>query len=295
MKPFLAIVTYIKAMMTNTFNAADAVVSHYCDEIIVISAYVFGIFIASVCCPQRASATTLIVIIDKPNNTIILAADSKETPAGPAVPSEQRPPVCKIAVGPNCGFGLAGRVRGAFVKYDLPETASEACESDLSISQIAETFASNARGPLEKEFSLLKKYSPAEFAQLIKEKGDFAGAVFAGMEDGQVNAFARGFRISETGSLEPDDRDTTQLPDAQITMGQSEKISDYHTAHPKWYQEAISDGGLAKLAEYMIGLEIAERPDMVGPPISILELNHSALLVNPNGVIAHWIKPGVCN
>jgi hypothetical protein len=58
-------------------------------------------------------------------------------------------------------------------------------------------------------------------------------------------------------------------------------ITDYMKRNTTWYEM----GSFSRIAKDLIQIEINAKPDIVGPPVSILTIGNRGM---------QWIDPGVC-
>ena len=67
-----------------------------------------------------------------------------------------------------------------------------------------------------------------------------------------------------------------------LQVGQTKAVDEYEAAHPFWSQDMAP----ADLVKMLVGIEIQQEPQLVGPPIAVLE-------GRPSGW--RWIDPGLCH
>lgn len=178
---------------------------------LIVSPYIIWIFVALVwACSSEA--TTIVVFIDPAHPRIILGADGlKSIRYGVQQPTVS-PEVCKIVKAADCAVALTGQasidavelrdnVPIGKLKYDLFDTARRACEVQGPLHVKADAFITMSRKVVEQAASFLQVYAPDMYEKV--KVGEFICAIFVGVENGKLVMFVRGFRIADSGSLQP--------------------------------------------------------------------------------------------
>lgn len=287
MKPFFAIVAHVDIMIGNVFNIVIP-----SQRKLIVATHVSWLSI-TLLLSTSVYATTIVAITDKNYNRIIIAADSMATVNGVKIATESIQ-LCKLVVMSGCVFGIAGAILNPSQSYDLQAMASNACAFSGDLQEKADFFEHTSEEPIRKYLSFVKVNDRQYFGEVTGQRMDFAGAIFAGMQDRQVNVFERAFIAHADGSLETDNKDTLAGTVGVNSLGVNDRIHGYLTTHPQWYKDALGENGMEELARKFISFGIKDRPDIVGPPISILEIDHSVLLADPNAITIRWIEPGAC-
>jgi hypothetical protein len=68
---------------------------------------------------------------------------------------------------------------------------------------------------------------------------------------------------------------------SHFVLGENDAITDYMKRNTTWYEM----GSFSRIAKDLIQIEINAKPDIVGPPVSILTIGNRGM---------QWIDPGVC-
>jgi hypothetical protein len=106
--------------------------------------------------------------------------------------------------------------------------------------------------------------------------------IFAGFHQSKPMIGIKSFFLDPVGSL---GEQTTTLPDEAgnhvAFSGEKEAIKRYTARIPTWYDSS----DLFALVRKLIGMEIADQPAKVGPPISVLEIRATGY---------RWLEPGKC-
>ena len=213
-----------------------------------------------------ALSTTLIAMLDRKNNRIILAADSYSIHSARKSTRE-----CKIRVVENehCAFGVSGVAevqapdQGLISIYDM---ATIACKSPGDLRHKADTFMEIARNKVAIMASLIRTNEPARFAKLLKQPQGIVTVLFAGINQGQLDILLRGFRVQPDGHL-PEVSESIG-GDALLIAGIGKEISSYTRSHPTW-----SEAGYVTAARKFVQIEIKAEPRMVKPPVTVVEMN----------------------
>ena len=253
--------------VSTQFSVAPGMVVHtWC----VISVLLFA---------ASASATSVLALIDKKHHRVVLAADSLLVFTRAGKTAE----VCKIIAQPGCTFMMAGLFDKEYPVFHLKELAEQACALPGDLAHRADAFLDIAKDPVTEVASYLRQNEPQFYAETVSRNGgEFVIVAFAGTQNGKSVIFARGFKLGSDGSIVPLNRNVTE-DNAGIGFfaGSNEHIAAYVTANKKWQKmDRIA------AARKFIQLEIDAHPDGVGPPISILTIDHLDR--------QKWVSPGVC-
>lgn len=236
-------------------------------------------------------ATSIVAV--RNNDEIVIGSDSKTTltPAGIGVGGQGNISKCKIVQAGNLFFASAGSAGTGTVglrgdvdpEYDLKEI-------------IAEELRGNGR--ISDKVSSLEKVLAANLIMIAEEARRDNAAFFlarfarypvhtfivGGLDEGELVLMVRTFRlmISPSGSLSFEIGRFTCPGDCQqtgitILEGQTEAIRKYLLQHTLYLYYADPVTAVRDL----VGLEIAEAPSSVGPPIDILRLTKKG---------AEWIQ-----
>ena len=228
--------------------------------------------------PINTSATTLVAIVNQKGHKIILATDGlvRHELTGA---SKQ----CKLVTLPNCVFGMDGFYANTSPRFDLTELAKAACNSTGPLQSKADYFLRLATNPIVNIVRYKYETDPDYYRRTFLGK-PVAEVLFAGYDEGFLSVFARGFVMDNTGSISTETDQISDKPgsDRAFFAGVNEDILAYIHSHPSW--ETMGDVAAARK---FVMIEIQAHPDLVGPPISILE-------ISPPGA-ARWIEYGKCH
>ena len=236
----------------------------------IVSAFVFLL------CSSSVAWTTSIVATVR-GDELAIAADSL------LVEPNGREEICKIHRVEQLYFATAGLLRKAEAGFFLDQLAKEACARGHDPDGAASRFRELVSEPLIKTMAYSKQHNPQRY------KRDYLGrpAVASGVFVGYANQRPR--IVMETFGLDPAGRlrvTGIALPDATgrnvLQVGQTRADDDYELSHPSW----AGDLAPAELVKRLVEIEIRNEPQLVGPPISVLDALPSRW---------RWIEPGLCH
>ncbi len=178
-------------------------------------------------------------------------------------------------------------MEGLFYKeypvFHLQELAEQACGLPGDLRHKADAFLDIARDPLMAVALYLPQNEPEFFAELTNSNGgELIMVVFAGPDAGNASIFARGYKLDANGAITPVSLDVSESNNgAGFFGGANQEIAAYLKKHPHWDSE-----DKVKAARKFVELEIKAHPQWVGPPVSVLSINHLDQ--------QKWVSPGVC-
>jgi hypothetical protein len=231
--------------------------------------------------PGDLCRATSIVAIRVPG-LIVIAADSAGTFEGRNKPSSTKP-VCKIYQSGGMFFAVAGFVDDPVTHFNVAHIVIEAARGGGSIRDKAEASASRLKWMIPREMPTLKADDPTEYSKMTSGKEDFTSILFFGLENGQVVAVGFGLKVaaSQNARLKvvPSWRSCPGVDCSAngmyvFTLGKHDAIDRFYASNPP------SSYVVWDRAEFLVGLEIAEFPESVRPPIDVLKVDSEG---------AHWI------
>jgi hypothetical protein len=226
-----------------------------------------------------APATTVVALIDRWHHRVVVAADSLllYKVAGTSTQT------CKIITKPGCTFGMAGLFYKEYPVFHLQELAEQACAVPGDLHQKADAFLDVSKDPVMDVAKYLQQNEPDFYGELTNSNGgELIMVVFAGPQAGSPAIFARGYKLDTNGDLVPVSLDVNENNNgAGFFGGANQQIAAYLKAHPNWQQMDT-----VKAARQFVQMEIKARPDWVGPPISVVSINHLDQ--------QKWANAGVC-
>ncbi len=224
-------------------------------------------------------ATTVLALIDKKHHRVVLAGDSLLH----YKLADESVPMCKLVATPGCTFGMAGLLYKQYPAFQLKELADQACNLNGDLLHRADAFLDIAREPVTAVASYLRQNERRFYTELLNNSGgEFVIVIFAGTQKGQSAIFARGFKLAADGGIQPLSVDVTE--DQQgigFFAGANQEIAAYVKANKKWQKM-----DKVAAARKFVQLEIDAHPAWVGPPVSILTVNHLDQ--------EKWVSKGVC-
>jgi hypothetical protein len=234
--------------------------------------------------PSTARATTTLAIVDQKHNQMIVASDSLRLTSNGIISVTSQ--VCKILVGPNCIFSVAGYVSNSSTNFDLDKLGNEACHEAGTITDKANVFDKLADKPAD-YVQYIRETAPESYENM--KKHGVASAIFLGRENEHFTICLRDFTVRESGvdvhwtNFE----DTTAGIVPFVAIGTAELFKAYKETHKNWV-----DHETVSLARFLVQLEIDAHPNEVSPPISILKVTPQS--GEANGIKTDWIEKGEC-
>ncbi len=224
-----------------------------------------------------AAATTVVALIDHRHHRVVLAADSLIGRYYAKTTDQE----CKLIVEPGCAFAMAGFLDKPDPYFHLRDLGEQACQSQGTLKEQADLFLEIAKDPVSSMAQYLHDNEPQFYNRFSNNGGEFSVVVFAGEENGKPLAYARGFKVASDGSATPFSSDITGTGATGYFAGATDHIATYLKATPNWgHMDAVA------LARKLVDLEIAAHPNEVGPPVTILTVDHKGK--------QKWINQGIC-
>jgi hypothetical protein len=144
--------------------------------------------------PSTARATTTLAIVDQKHNQMIVASDSLRLTSNGIISVTSQ--VCKILVGPNCIFSVAGYVSNSSTNFDLDKLGNEACHEAGTITDKANVFDKLADKPAD-YVQYIRETAPESYENM--KKHGVASAIFLGRENEHFTICLRDFTVRESG------------------------------------------------------------------------------------------------
>jgi hypothetical protein len=230
---------------------------------------------------QRVSAQTTIVAI-RASNGIIIASDSlqKIIIPGPDAPAKSiRQSVCKIYQLGNIFYAASGLLSNPKTGFDVDKVIAESFQKDADIADNASRFEKEIQKSLKEALENVKIESPNYFEQSIYS-GDIVQILIAGIENNVPILVVLGFTV--VSSLHEPVRIETSKGGCKgytceqelflIAAGKHDALDRYVYNNPN-----IWNTSLINAARRLVELEIADKPEDVGPPVDILFIGLSQI------------------
>jgi hypothetical protein len=234
--------------------------------------------ISSLVLSVPALGTTVVALIDKHHHRVVLAADSLVGRYYAKTTGQS----CKLIVKPDCAFAMAGFLDKPDPYFHLQDLADAACQIQGTLKDQANGFLDIATDPVTSMAQYLHDNESQFYSSTFSRNGgEFSFVVFVGTEHGKAVAYARGFKVASDGSVTVVSHDITGTGASGFFAGVTDHIATYLKATPNWaHMDTVA------LARKLIGLEIEAHPNEVGPPITILTVDHKGK--------QKWINEGIC-
>lgn len=224
----------------------------------------------------RVEATSLVALVDRSNNKLVIAADCRVNRDSGSVSK------CKIIVEPDCVAAIAGLYDVEATGFHLRQLVHAACHEPGNLRSKAEAFLRISTKPYEQAVLSIRDGEPVKSAQTIANKP--TEVVFAGIQDGHIALFVRGLVADSAGNISVERFESTAPSYARtgFFLGLNGHIRAYVKAHPNWAKEDD-----LKLAHQFVEMEAEAHPDLAGLPISELQIDKDGHV--------HWLDKGACD
>jgi len=227
-----------------------------------------------------ALANTTVVIVRSPEE-IVIAADSKRS--DPADPTRHREE-CKIIRLQSFVYVTTGLVEEENTGLNVPLLAIEVSKTNQKLSRKVEELEQRVSDDLLKTHGEIRLNNPRLYER-VSESISGTNIIIAGLESGVPRLFERMFNIVWTRNTDVEVRIWKRDCPNGINCDREEGFSAYgqtdairlFLANKATFWEAGFVEGARKLVE----LEIADKPEQVGPPIDIVRIDKRG---------SHWIQ-----
>jgi hypothetical protein len=220
-------------------------------------------------------ATTVITIVD--SDRIIMGADALERASISGSPA-----ICKIHREHGFFFATVGLFLKRETGFDAVELARKACRETEDIHAVPDILGVLAREPVRKALAYSQRHDPLVYKRDYKGHAVFE-VIFAGFLQSKPTIGIKSFYLDRMGELR---EQTITLPDNAgnrvAFSGEREAIKRYTSRTLNWYDT----GDLFGVVRKLIGVEIADQPEKVGPPISVVEIRATGY---------RWLQSGKCS
>ena len=208
------------------------------------------------------------------NDSVIVGADSKTSRDG----TREIGRMCKIVLVDGYAAAMAGHLGDAATGFDAAALIRRALSNSGHLALKVQSFEQLIRPALQKSLDYGRKNAPLLFASTYVGKKALQ-TIFVTAEGGKPIMMVSIFRVTEEGELTLDER--KELGPGQVyVFGENGAISKYQTATKNWNAaEPI------EIVRKFLEIESNEKPDLVGPPFSILQMTSTG---------QHWSAPGLC-
>jgi|HubBroStandDraft_5_1064220.scaffolds.fasta_scaffold51389_3 hypothetical protein len=163
-------------------------------RLVICAHLLWGLIAVTQIHPSTARATTTLAIVDQKHNQMIVASDSLRLTSNGIISVTSQ--VCKILVGPNCIFSVAGYVSNSSTNFDLDKLGNEACHEAGTITDKANVFDKLADKPAD-YVQYIRETAPESYENM--KKHGVASAIFLGRENEHFTICLRDFTVRESG------------------------------------------------------------------------------------------------
>jgi hypothetical protein len=208
---------------------------------------------------------TSIAIIAK-ENQIAAAADSKILLGRDRFSSTD----CKIKQFEDIFFAIAGHRREVLSNFDAIYIAMEACKTTSNIADRMSKFELLIKPALFNMLWVNQRKDPSYFESNLLDK-TILQAAFFGFERGAPYLFTRSYKCKLASGrivIDVESQGCLSQCDMLAVLGKSRAIEQYIIRTPAYKKKPS-----VELAQELVELEIADEPNIVGPPIDILQIS----------------------
>ena len=266
-KPALGVITHIDVAQIGTFDFCSSFQVEIRDlPSFTISPHVLKWFFLCWALSFSWSAQATTILVYWTGDTIVIGADSLIGEAGVPVLG------CKIIESNGIFFAFDGLTANTVVGFDSNRSTREASKSNVGLSDKVKRFDSLVRGPLIKAITLNRDRHDPAYVEWLKGDPVFQG-VFAAIENSKLSLVVVQYLWTESGGLRTRIADNliNRIPIGFgfIPSGAKEGITTESAG------VMIKKHGIVEAFRQMIQGQINLFPDLVGPPISILEFKRN--------------------
>jgi hypothetical protein len=208
---------------------------------------------------------TAIAIMAK-GKQIAAAADSKILITRGRIESTD----CKIKQVGNVFFAIAGHRREELSDFDAIYIATEACNTANNIQDRIIKFETMMKPALYNLLWVSRKKAPSYYESSLRDKM-IVQVAFFGFERGSPYLYVRSYKDQSTSSqvgLQVERKECLGRCDMLAILGKSRAAEKYLIQTP-----SLSKKPLIDLVKSLVELEIEDEPEIVGPPIDLLQLS----------------------
>jgi hypothetical protein len=214
--------------------------------------------------PGYVTTGTAIAIVAK-SDQIAAAADSKVLLGPDRISSSD----CKIKQCEDALFAIAGHRRVELTDFDAIYIATEACRTTNNIADRMSKFETLIEAALSNMLRASRQRDRIYFEINLRDKTVLQAAFF-GFERGSPYLNVRSYKCRMSSGqvvVEVERQGRQSQCDMLTILGESRAIEQYVSQTPSYKKRPPIE-----LVKEFVGLEIADKPGVVGPPIDVLQI-----------------------
>jgi hypothetical protein len=214
--------------------------------------------------PRFITTGTAIAIIAKADQ-IAAAADSKIILGRNRLSSSD----CKIKQFDDHFFAIAGHRREELSNFDAIYIATEVSRLTDNAAERVSKFETLINGPLFNMLRITRLKDPSYFESNLHNK-TILQAAFFGFERGSPYLYVRSYRCKTSSGrimIDVERQECVAQCDLLAILGKSRAVEKYVSQTADYKKRPPTE-----LVRKFVELEIADEPDIVGPPIDILQI-----------------------
>jgi hypothetical protein len=227
---------------------------------------------------QSAGGTAGVAIFTP--DRAVLAVDSRVTLTDGRA-SRRGADECKIQSAGRFQLALAGLYDHAETKFDAWRLAEQAAAGAPSVAEAAARVERGLQPALESAIGNMRAADPTAFSRQYARA--HLAFVIAGLDQGLPAMAARAFVPDREGNLRIVRWNPPPGTTSLFAFGEHAAIDAYGPKEA--LLRLVTDAGPAEAAQRLVQLEIAASPEIVGPPVAVLELSK----IGPR-----WIHQALC-
>jgi hypothetical protein len=177
---------------------------------------------------------------------------------------------CKIKQCEGAFFVIAGHRRVELTDFDAIYIATDACKTTGNIADRMSKFETLIEAALSNMLRASRQRDRTYFEISLRDKTVLQAAFF-GFERGSPYLYARSYkcRVSSDQIVVEVERQGCQSQcDLLTLLGESRAIERYISQTPSYKKKPPIE-----LVKELVELEIADKPDVIGPPIDVLQIS----------------------
>jgi len=253
--------------------------------------YVLGVFVTLLSYAPPIFGTLVVGVIDDNHHRVLIAADSKvvwnEGTSRSFITHR-----CKIGGRANCLFLTAGFAQLERV-FDSMAMAKQACGTpSASLKDKVKIFYTTLNPGIAAGLHYIETTAPEAYRKEYVGKEVF-NTLFVGMQNKQLQFYVYSIQLGEDGNTASPRLVWANANQSEVPMylaGTNAEVIEYRRRHP-----VSKTTDFVKEIKKWFAVEIAAHPELVGPPISLLEIRHDESAGSPDAITSRWLERGACS
>ncbi|MCU1264577.1 MAG: hypothetical protein JWM21_895 [Acidobacteria bacterium] len=217
---------------------------------------------------SQATATTIVAV--RNSQEVVLAADSKDRQL-----DETTSVSCKIFSCGNYFIAIAGvrELRVGKLEFNAPMLVGQACQTPGNATEIMTRLTDSLIQPFTHVMSEWASINPTRYRQSVEKKEAYLNILLVGFEQETPLIVERDViapAVISSGVVIHSLTQNDKLPAAGVSyvfIGRHEGIDEFVRSRRAFWGLGLIEG-----AKFLVSYEIADIPDLVGPPIDVVSI-----------------------